>query len=186
MTQTLLEIAKRRAPPAILIFSPSDHLLFANAEARKILSDGEKLSLPPEIPSLCRRLKQEVTRHSGNSGKGGEPALALFHSTKGPYVVRAFWIVENWKGRVDHLRIMVLLEKLVLARAIDMESVTDRFHLTPREQNIVEFLTQGYTNKEIGVFLGIEEYTVKDHVKNIMHKLHATTRTGIVAKILQV
>ena len=46
-------------------------------------------------------------------------------------------------------------------------------------------LAQGFTNKEIGVTLGISEQTVKEHLKHIMEKPHCTTRTGVLMQLLQ-
>jgi DNA-binding NarL/FixJ family response regulator len=48
--------------------------------------------------------------------------------------------------------------------------------LTPREQQVLELLTQGLTNKKIANQLGITEDTVKGHLKNILGKLHLANR----------
>ena len=48
--------------------------------------------------------------------------------------------------------------------------------LTPKEREVIEFLTKGWTNKEIGNKLGITENTVKNHLKNILDKLHLENR----------
>jgi len=54
--------------------------------------------------------------------------------------------------------------------------------LTPREQEVLKLVVDGYTNKKIGKELGITEDTVKKHMQNILAKLDATNRTGVVAK----
>lgn len=48
--------------------------------------------------------------------------------------------------------------------------------LTPREREILEQLTTGATNKEIASAFGISENTVKNHLKNILEKLHLDNR----------
>lgn len=48
--------------------------------------------------------------------------------------------------------------------------------LSPREREVLELLTKGETNKEIAVSLGISENTVKNHLKNILEKLHLENR----------
>ncbi len=48
--------------------------------------------------------------------------------------------------------------------------------LTNREKEILQTLSGGATNKEIGNTLNISEHTVKIHLKNILKKLHVNNR----------
>ncbi len=66
--------------------------------------------------------------------------------------------------------------------------------LSPREKEVLGLLTQGKSNKEIAVDLAIAENTVKNHLKNILEKLHLENRVqaatfalreGLVGKPLQ-
>lgn len=57
--------------------------------------------------------------------------------------------------------------------------------LTPREVEVLEQLAKGLANKEIADVLGISEHTVKDHLKNILGKLHVADRTEAVTAALQ-
>jgi DNA-binding NarL/FixJ family response regulator len=54
---------------------------------------------------------------------------------------------------------------------------TEMRDLTPSEQRVLELLKTGQPNKVIARELGIEETTVKVHVRRIMKKLHAANRT---------
>jgi two-component system, NarL family, response regulator LiaR len=49
-------------------------------------------------------------------------------------------------------------------------------HLTEREHEIVQWVMQGMTNKEIAIRLGISEKTVKSHLHSIFGKLKVTRR----------
>lgn len=49
--------------------------------------------------------------------------------------------------------------------------------LTPREAGVLELLSQGLTNREIGERLHLAEKTVKHHMTSILQKLHVRTRT---------
>jgi DNA-binding NarL/FixJ family response regulator len=51
--------------------------------------------------------------------------------------------------------------------------------LTPREMAVANLVRQGKPNKVIGIELGLEESTVKVHLRNIMRKLHAANRTQV-------
>jgi len=52
--------------------------------------------------------------------------------------------------------------------------------LTPREMEILNYIAQGYLNKEIAAKLGISEQTIKNHVTSILRKLNANARTEAV------
>jgi DNA-binding NarL/FixJ family response regulator len=54
--------------------------------------------------------------------------------------------------------------------------------LTPREQQVAQFLAGGLTNKEIAHRMGITEHTVKFHLNGILRKLGASTRTEAVVQ----
>jgi DNA-binding NarL/FixJ family response regulator len=57
--------------------------------------------------------------------------------------------------------------------------------LSPREREVLELLTRGAVNKEIAAALKISENTVKNHLKNIMEKLHLENRVQVVAYALR-
>ncbi|WDL99246.1 response regulator [Alicyclobacillus sp. ALC3] len=53
--------------------------------------------------------------------------------------------------------------------------------LTQRELEILDFVRQGATNREIATRLFISENTVKNHLKNVMAKLHIENRVQLAA-----
>ena len=52
--------------------------------------------------------------------------------------------------------------------------------LTPREETILQLLTEGLTNAGIAARLNLSEGTVKNYVSEILSKLHANDRTHAV------
>lgn len=54
-----------------------------------------------------------------------------------------------------------------------------RSELTPREQQVMELVEQGYKNKEIARHLGIRPGTVKIHLKHIFEKTGVRGRYGL-------
>lgn len=63
--------------------------------------------------------------------------------------------------------------------SLDREST----RLTSREREIVILIDQGCSNKDIARRLGIEVATVKNHVHNILEKLHARRRSEAAALV---
>jgi DNA-binding NarL/FixJ family response regulator len=55
--------------------------------------------------------------------------------------------------------------------------------LTPREREVLQLVTEGHTNKEIGKALSVSEVTIKKHMQSILAKLDTTNRAGAVAKV---
>lgn len=56
----------------------------------------------------------------------------------------------------------------------DVEAFTP---LSPREMEILQYVTRGMSNKEIAARLGISHQTVKNHMTSILHKLDVEDRT---------
>ena len=57
--------------------------------------------------------------------------------------------------------------------------------LTPREEEVLELLVEGLSNKEIGARLHLTEGTVKNYVSTIIAKLQANDRTHAVVTALR-
>ena len=57
--------------------------------------------------------------------------------------------------------------------------------LTPREEDVLNLLVEGLSNREIGEKLFLSEGTVKNYVSNIIAKLQANDRTHAVVTALR-
>ncbi|EDY84287.1 Sigma-70, region 4 family [Verrucomicrobiia bacterium DG1235] len=57
--------------------------------------------------------------------------------------------------------------------------------LSNREREVLEFVAQGFTNKEIAAKLSVTPETVHWHLKNCYKKLHVRTRTEAAMKLRQ-
>ncbi len=56
--------------------------------------------------------------------------------------------------------------------------------LTERERQVLKWISAGKSNWEIAKILGISEFTVKNHVQNLLKKLSATNRAQAVTKAI--
>jgi DNA-binding NarL/FixJ family response regulator len=72
------------------------------------------------------------------------------------------------------------LSSVLMNPIIRPESLEER--LTDRENEVLQLLSQGLTNKAIAHQLGITDHTVKFHVNAIMTKLSAQSRTEAVVR----
>ena len=59
---------------------------------------------------------------------------------------------------------------------VPIEKVVDHDRLTPRESEVLTYLSKGFTIKEIASLMGIKWFTVNDHIKSIYKKLNVSSR----------
>ncbi len=59
---------------------------------------------------------------------------------------------------------------------VAMGKVPDHERLTPRESEVLTYLSKGFTIKEIASLMGIKWFTVNDHIKSIYKKLNVSSR----------
>jgi DNA-binding CsgD family transcriptional regulator len=57
----------------------------------------------------------------------------------------------------------------------------DAGNLTARQQDVAALVARGFTNKQIAHRLGISRFTAETHVRNILERLGAASRTEIAA-----
>jgi RNA polymerase sigma factor (sigma-70 family) len=84
----------------------------------------------------------------------------------------------------------LLLESIRNALLLDVEQrstqsgraeiATRLAHLTPREHEVMEMVTDGRSNKEIAVTLGVSAKTVEAHRARVMEKMQADSLAGLV------
>ncbi|ASR45899.1 DNA-binding response regulator [Paenibacillus kribbensis] len=80
------------------------------------------------------------------------------------------------------LAFQILKDVTITAKTAKKEP---QVYLTSREQDILYGVAAGWTNKEIAEKYGISEYTVKNHLKNILQKLHVQNRVQLTRYALE-
>jgi len=101
---------------------------------------------PPLSPAIARRLLAHF-RHGPGSGDWQAPDSG-FVTTSG----------------------------FTTSRPVPMEMAPETERLTPRETEVLTFLSKGFTIKEIASLMGIKWFTVNDHIKSIYKKLNVSSR----------
>ena len=62
------------------------------------------------------------------------------------------------------------------SKPVPIEKLLDHERLTPRETEVLTYLSKGFTIKEIASLMGIKWFTVNDHIKSIYKKLNVSSR----------
>lgn len=107
--------------------------------------------------------------------KAGAMGYLLKDSTP-EELMQAIRVVHGGEGLLDpKMAAKVMREFARNATAQDLSAV--HLPLTDREVEILQHVAGGLANKEIARRLSISERTVKNHLSNIMEKLHVNSRT---------
>ncbi len=76
---------------------------------------------------------------------------------------------------------MKMLREFARSEAETAHTQASEDTLTEREEQVLQLLANGASNKEIGAALGISENTVKYHTRHILDKLHLRSRAQVIA-----
>ena len=126
---------------------------------------------------LFEALEAQVAAYISKEISGDQLANIIRRVVRGEYPIR-----ENLAGRPEVAgKILHQFQKL----AGKEEVKTLIAPLTVRETEILNYVAQGYSNKQIAAQLDISEQTIKNHVASIMLKLNANARTQAVVIAVQ-
>ena len=181
-------VASRRSP-GIVILNGLGEVVHVNDTAWEMLSlirqqaPVSKNGLVPEVMmELCHELDSKVSGRDPLSSHARLEVTHLMTTSPGGVLLRALALEGAKDLPVEARRFLIMLEQVVEREPVNVAD-QERFGLTPREREVIQALTQGFTNKEIGNTLGITEPTVKAHIKHIMEKMKCSTRTAIVSRL---
>lgn len=159
--ELLAELARYPATKIVTtLYSDDDHLfpaLQCGADGYLLKEDRFEVLVeelqkivrgqPPLSPAIARRLLSHFRQGPGGTGAAAEPALG---SGSGFQSSRPMALGRG--APLDHER------------------------LTPRESEVLTYLSKGFTIKEIANLMGIKWFTVNDHIKSIYKKLNVSSR----------
>jgi DNA-binding CsgD family transcriptional regulator len=151
-----------------------------NRSAAEILSYPQKPSAQASQSSfLAERVRLMLV---ASHPSGSPPIVSEFRSGRRLYHCRTFRLDAQAK-EYSQLSLAVLFER-GSTTSLSLRQVAQKFHLTAREQEVLEFLLQGFTSKEIAGRMNISTNTVKAFLRLIMIKMGVSTRSGILGKAI--
>jgi DNA-binding NarL/FixJ family response regulator len=110
----------------------------------------------------------------------------LLKRSKSAEILEALRDVQNGGSPMStHIARKVVQSFQSSARPAAAPAVEPTEDLSPREQEVLDLLSQGFMYKEISDKLGISFETVRTYIRRIYEKLHVRTRTEAVAKVLR-
>jgi DNA-binding CsgD family transcriptional regulator len=164
-----------------LLLNSSMRPLFVNRAAAEILSYPQKLEMQKNLDEfLAGKISSTLFSHSSREIM----LVTKFRSGRRLYQCRAYRMNASAVGD-SQASLAVLLER-VSSKPSSLAEISERFQLTAREQEVVQYLSEGLTTKEIAMRLEISPHTVKAFLRLIMVKMAVSTRSGIVGKALAI
>ncbi|MBL7127049.1 MAG: response regulator transcription factor [Dehalococcoidales bacterium] len=130
------------------------------------------LTSNPDDAQLFQSLKAQAVAYLGKDVTASELTNTIRSVSRGEHPIN------------ESLTTRPKLAEQVLQQfqELSQRSETEPFiaPLTPREMEILQYIAQGYLNKQIAAELDISEQTIKNHVTSILRKLNANARTEAV------
>jgi len=152
--------------------------IYVNRVAMEILSYPQKPEVHKNLDAFLAA-KIPATLFSLR-GPQGPTLVNEFRSGKRRYQCRAFRVDAAGNGKSQG-SVAVLLERFSHG-SFSLGMVSEKFHLTSREQEVLRHLLVGRTTKEIATGMEISPHTVKAFLRMIMVKMGVSTRSAIVGK----
>ena len=161
-----VELAERRKPDVVIMDVRMPGM--DGLEATKLLTE--------RVPDVEGARSSPPTRERSLLGRGLESGAKGYILKEAPHqtLVRAIEKVAQGEGYVDPALMPAFLAG---------KDQTDM--LTAREREILQLLADGMSNADVAGRLFISQETVKSHVRHILTKLEADTRTHAVAIALR-
>ena len=138
---------------------------------------AECLHIPSSLLRLCVSLKGQRERSVGffcglDTYPGNEKRFRIDCSLPWQYEQKA------------HLPYFLISIKEMDKICVDGEEMLKgKYHLTKREMDVVEYVAEGLSNKEIAQKLYISHFTVDSHLKKIFEKTGVRNRTELAANL---
>jgi DNA-binding CsgD family transcriptional regulator len=171
------------ARPGLIVVDTSLSVVASNAEVLQILTFPDQ---PEKINNLdawlANKVRCNLLERRSRSGLVGE-----FQSARRTYVCRSFPLdvaVNHKNGSSTNGGLLVVMLERKSNEAVTIAEISERFGLTAREQETVQFLLEGFTSKEIAQRMKISPNTVKAFIRLVMVKMSVSTRSGIIGKIV--
>ena len=177
------------ARPGLILVDASLGVVASNAEALHILTFPER---PENIQHLdlwlSNKIKSTLIERQAPSRVIGE-----FHSAKRTYLCRSFVLDLAGNHKATNQKngstpppsmLSVLMLERKSNEVVMIAEISERYGLTAREVETVQFLLEGFTSKEIAQRMKISPNTVKAFIRLVMVKMNVSTRSGIIGKIV--
>jgi DNA-binding CsgD family transcriptional regulator len=169
--------------PGLIVVDASLGLVAYNGEAVHILTY-------PDQPDKIRQLDTWIANRvrADLAGRQSPPKFVdEFRSARRTYHCRSFPLdlrAQNGHSPASGNGLLIVMLERRSTEAVRITEMSERFGLTAREQETVQYLLEGFTSKEIAQRMKISPNTVKAFLRLVMVKMNVSTRSGIIGRFV--
>jgi DNA-binding response OmpR family regulator/DNA-binding CsgD family transcriptional regulator len=147
----------------------------AGAAGAPATDAASTLAAPLRAPaSLCDWVRERVTRApEAPALEGGDTWTCVTGTQRLHCSLHPASAEDEW--------LLVLTES---SNGAAIEALSLQFRLTAREAEVLYWVAQGKTNRDIGDILGTRPKTITKHLEHVFEKLGVETRTAAAARVL--
>lgn len=171
--------------PGLIVVDASLNLVASNSEAVQILTFPEQVDKVRHLDTLVtNKIRSQLVERQSTRPPG---FVGEFRSAQRTYLCRSFSLDHNGghsNGSAASGELLIVMLERKSNGAVTIAEIAQRFGLTARERETVQFLLQGLTSKEIAQRMKISPNTVKAFIRLVMVKMSVSTRSGIIGKIV--
>jgi len=169
--------------PGLIVIDASLGLVAYNGEAVNILTY-------PDPPDKIRHLDAWIANkiRADLAGRHAPPQFVEeYRSARRTYHCRSFPLdvkAQNGHSPAEPNGLLIVMLERRSTEAVRITEMSERFGLTAREQETVQYLLEGFTSKEIAQRMKISPNTVKAFLRLVMVKMNVSTRSGIIGRFV--
>ena len=152
--------------------------ILVNQAATEILSYPHKIETNKNLDSYLAKMVRTSLVSAGSSR--APKLVSEFYSGRRLYHCRTYR-VNPLAQRDSQYSLAIILERGSNG-SFSIAQVSERFNLTTREKEVLQYLLTGLTTKQIASGMDISPNTVKAFLRMIMVKMGVSTRSAIVGK----
>jgi DNA-binding CsgD family transcriptional regulator len=172
-----------------LLLDPTLKLIFANEEVFQILDYQSGKAKQRRNGFLDEFLQDKVypmlrVEGSAEGSSGQVRSVIEFQSGRRRYLCRIFRVAPKLKFGNRQYDVALLFERAP-SPTFDIDKIQKTYHLTQREEEVLQHLIRGLTTKEIASRMQVSPNTVKVFLRLLMIKMGFRTRSAVISKVME-
>ena len=166
-----------------VLFEAAAHVAYENPALGGMLADDREA---PSVRAACAQLARlllGLAAHAPAKSRADpilEPLQRLVRTAVARYRLRGALIGP---GPFGNGPVALVVVECTTPTATTLARWREHYHLTPRELAVSQLLSEGCTNANVALLLGVSTHTARRHVEHVLMKLGVHSRAAVGAHL---